>query len=52
MSKRATLIEKAIKSIDDEITGLAIAREALIKQRDKADLAAARPPQLKTVSKQ
>jgi hypothetical protein len=51
MSKRATLIDKAIKELDDQITVLAHAREALIKQRDKADLAAARPPTLKTVSK-
>lgn len=51
MSRRHTPLDKAIKAIDDEITGLAIAREALIKQRDKADLEAARPPKLKTVAK-
>jgi hypothetical protein len=51
MSKRPTHLDRAIKDLDDQITVLAHAREALIKQRDKADLAAARPPQLKTVSK-
>jgi hypothetical protein len=51
MSKRATLLDKAIKDLDDQITILAHAREALLKQRDKAALAAARPPQLKPVAK-
>jgi hypothetical protein len=50
MSKRATLLDKAIKDLDDQITVLAHAREALQKQRDKADLDAARPPQFKTVN--
>jgi hypothetical protein len=51
MSHRPTQLERAIKDLDDQITVLAHAREVLIKQRDKADLEAARPPQLKTVSK-
>ena len=51
MSKRVTLIDKAIKDFDDQLTAIGLAREALIKQRDKADLAAARPPKLKTVAK-
>jgi hypothetical protein len=50
MSKRETLLDKAIKAIDDKITALALAREELLNQRNKADLAAARPPTLKTVS--
>lgn len=51
MSKRQTLIDKAIKELDDQFAAIRLAREALIKQRDKADLAAARPPKLKTVAK-
>jgi hypothetical protein len=50
MSHRPSALDKAIKDLDNQITGLALAREALIKQRDKADLEAARPPKLKTVS--
>lgn len=51
MSHRPTLLDKAIKAIDDKITALALAREELLAQRNAADLAAARPPKLKTVSK-
>jgi len=51
MSKRPTLLDKAIKALDDKITALALAREELLAQRDKADLAAAHPPRLKTVTK-
>lgn len=51
MSHRPSALDKAIKDLDNQITGLALAREALIKQRDKADLEAARPPKLKTVAK-
>ena len=50
MSHRPSALDKAIKSIDDEMAGLAIAKAVLVKQRDQADLEAARPPKLKTVS--
>jgi hypothetical protein len=50
MSKRETQLDKAIKDLDYQITVLAHARETLVKQRDKADLDAARPPQFKTVN--
>jgi cell division protein FtsB len=51
MSKRETQLDKAIKDLDYQITVLAHAREALLAQRNRADLEAARPPKLKTVAK-
>jgi hypothetical protein len=51
MSHRPTGLDKAIKSIDDEIAALTLAREKLLAQRHKDDLEAARPPQLKTLAK-
>ena len=51
MSHRPSALDKAIKDLDYQITVLAHARETLMKQRDKADLEAARPPKLKTVAK-
>jgi hypothetical protein len=51
MSTRPTLIDKAIKAIDEKITALALAREELVTQRTAGDLAAAKRPTLKTVSK-
>jgi hypothetical protein len=50
VSKRETQLDKAIKDLDYQITVLAHAREALLAQRNKADLEAARPPKLKTVN--
>jgi hypothetical protein len=51
MSHRPTLLDKAIKAIDEKIAALTLAREELLAQRHGADLAAARPPTLKTVAK-
>jgi hypothetical protein len=51
LSKRETLLDKTITALEDEIRVLMLAREKLLAQRNKADLAAARPPALKTVSK-
>jgi hypothetical protein len=48
--KRETLLDKAIRALDEKISALALAREELVNQRSKADLVAARPPSLKTVS--
>jgi hypothetical protein len=49
--KRETMLDKAIRAIDEKIAALALAREELLTQRNKADLAAARPPSsLKTVN--
>jgi hypothetical protein len=51
MSRRQTELDKAIKAIEEQFAAIKIARDILIKQRDAADLAAARPPKLKTVAK-
>jgi peptidoglycan hydrolase CwlO-like protein len=65
MSKRKTLLDKAIEHIElkiadhaAEIKALEFARDHLLDEQhahqshlDAADLAAARPPALKTVSK-
>lgn len=51
MSKRPTFLDKAIKGLDDKIAALALARDELLAQRNAADLAAAKRPTLKTVSK-
>ena len=50
MSKRETQLDKTIKALDDEIRVLELARKKLAAQRDKADLAAAKRPTLKTVN--
>jgi hypothetical protein len=50
MSTRPTLLDKAIKALDDKITALALAREELVNHRSAADLAVAKRPSLKTVS--
>ena len=51
MSKRETLLDKAITALEDEIRVLTLAREKLLAQRNKADLAIAHAPKLKTVAK-
>jgi prefoldin subunit 5 len=65
LSKRKTILDKAIEHVDQkiadlfaEIKALQFARNHLLDEqaahqghRDAADLAAARPPTLKTVSK-
>lgn len=51
MSHRPTLLDRTIKAIDEKIAALTLAREELLAQRHAADLAAARPPALKTVAK-
>jgi len=52
MSKRETLLDKAIKALDDEIRVLELARKKLLAQRSAADLAVAKRPTLKTVNSQ
>jgi hypothetical protein len=59
MSKRDTLLDKTIKALDKtikaidlKIAALELARKELLAQRNAADLAAARPPKLKTVNSQ
>jgi hypothetical protein len=52
MSKRETLLDKTIKAIDLKIAALELARKELLAQRNAADLAAARPPKLKSVNSQ
>jgi hypothetical protein len=51
MSHRPTLLDRTIKAIEEKIAALTLAREELLAQRHAADLAAARPPKLKTVVK-
>lgn len=50
MSKRDTLLDKAIKDLDQEMAILAKTREKLLALRNRADLEAARPSHLKPVS--
>jgi hypothetical protein len=50
MSKRPTLLDKAIKAIDDKIAALELARAELLEQRHADDLVR-RPSTLKTVAK-
>jgi hypothetical protein len=49
MSK-PTVLDKAIQAIDAKIAGLKLAREEILAQRDKADLAVAKRRPLKTIS--
>ena len=51
MSRRETALDKAIKTLDDKITELALARDELLALKYAADLAAARPPTLTPVAK-
>jgi hypothetical protein len=49
MSTRPTLLDKAIKAIDDKIAALELARAELLEQQHAQDL---RPsPKLKTIAK-
>jgi hypothetical protein len=50
MSKRETLLDKAITAIEAKLVALELAREELLAQRHAADLAVAKRPPLKRVS--
>lgn len=51
MSKRETLLDKAIAAIEAKLVALELAREELLAQRHAADLAVAKRPSLKPVAK-